>query len=96
MATTTTHTTVNGDSAAAKVAKVALVLAIIGAINWGLIGFFNWNLVDAILGGGTREETSNASRVIYAIVGLAGLGALPLLRAIMPGREHTNMHSATR
>jgi uncharacterized membrane protein YuzA (DUF378 family) len=56
-----------------------LVLVIIGAINWGLIGIFNWNLVDAIFGGGSREETSAVSRVIYALVGLAGLAAAMLL-----------------
>jgi uncharacterized protein len=58
--------------------KVALALAIIGAINWGLVGFFNWNLVDALLGGGAREETSAIARVIYALVGLAGLALLAL------------------
>jgi uncharacterized membrane protein YuzA (DUF378 family) len=52
---------------------VLAVLTIIGAINWGLIGFFNWNLVDAIFGGGSAEQTSTASRVVYALVGLAGL-----------------------
>ena len=58
--------------------KVALAFAIVGAINWGLIGFFNWNLVDAIFGGGSFEETSGISRVIYAVVGLAGLACLAL------------------
>jgi hypothetical protein len=62
-------------------AKALLIVAIIGAVNWGLIGFFNWNLVDAIFGGGAREMTSGFSRVIYALVGLAGLASLiPLLR----------------
>ena len=56
--------------------QVAMWLAIIGAINWGLIGFFNFNLVDAIFGGGARETTSALSRVIYAIVGLAGLASI--------------------
>ena len=56
-----------------------LVIATIGAINWGLIGFFNFNLVDAIFGGGYVEETSAVSRVIYAIVGVAGLVGLVLL-----------------
>lgn len=60
-------------------AKILLVIACIGAINWGLIGFFNFNLIDAIFGGGAREQTSALSRVIYAIVGLAGLGGLALL-----------------
>lgn len=62
-----------------KLAKTLLVIAIIGAINWGLIGVFNWNLVDAIFGGGAREETSAISRVVYVIVGLSGLVALFLL-----------------
>lgn len=53
--------------------KFLAVVAIIGAVNWGLIGFFNWNLVDAIFGGGAREQTSALSRLIYSLVGLAGL-----------------------
>lgn len=58
-----------------------LLVAIIGAVNWGLIGFFNFNLVDAIFGGGSAEETSSVSRVVYAIVGIAGvIGAFLLPR----------------
>ncbi|MCP3162910.1 DUF378 domain-containing protein [Myxococcus qinghaiensis] len=53
--------------------KVTAVLAIIGAINWGLIGFFNWNLVNAIFGGSTQGQASALARLIYCIVGLAGL-----------------------
>jgi uncharacterized membrane protein YuzA (DUF378 family) len=60
-------------------AKTLIVLAAIGALNWGLIGFFNYNLVDAIFGGGSEEVTSTGSRVVYALVGLAGLVALFLL-----------------
>jgi uncharacterized protein len=58
---------------------VLLVIAIIGALNWGLIGFFNFNLVDAIFGGATALETTGVSRVVYAIVGLSGLVSLFLL-----------------
>jgi hypothetical protein len=47
---------------------VVTVLLIIGALNWGLIGFFNFNLVAAIFG-----EASAISRVIYALVGLSAL-----------------------
>lgn len=60
--------------------SLALFLAtavILGAINWGLIGFFNWNLVDAIFGGGAQEITSAGSRVVYAIVGLCGVLLIP-------------------
>lgn len=75
-------------------AKVVLILAIIGAINWGLIGFFNFNLVDAIFGGGARETTSGFSRVIYAIVGLCGLACIPLLGS--SGREHATPRVTAR
>lgn len=47
---------------------VAYVLTIVGGINWGLIGFFDFNLVDAIFGAG-----STLSRVIYGLVGLSAL-----------------------
>ena len=70
-------------------AKTFLVVATIGAVNWGLIGFFNFNLVDAIFGGGSAEETSGFSRVVYALVGVAGLVGLlmlPRLRAVEPRR----------
>lgn len=54
--------------------KIALVLIIIGAINWGLIGFFNFNLVDSIFG-----TMSVISRIIYALVGISGLWEIKLL-----------------
>lgn len=55
--------------------RIALTLTIIGAINWGLIGFLNFDLVAAIFGG----QTAFLSRVVYALVGLAGLFCLTLL-----------------
>lgn len=55
----------------------ALILMIIGAINWGLIGLFEFNLVDAIFG-----DMSLISRIIYALVGLAGLYGITFI-----GRE---------
>lgn len=91
-----TTTTVRTESTASKLIKAALVLAVIGAINWGLVGFFNFNLVDAIFGGGSNEETSTASRVVYALVGLAGLAALPLLNAVLPLRRDEGMHTTSR
>ena len=72
--------------------KTLIVIAIIGAVNWGLIGFFNFNLVDAIFGGGSAEETSAISRVLYAIVGLAGLAGLAMLpRLHEEGRTHERL-----
>jgi uncharacterized membrane protein YuzA (DUF378 family) len=47
---------------------LTLILVIIGAINWGLVGLFNYNVVDAIFGAG-----STAARVVYTLVGLSGI-----------------------
>ena len=54
--------------------KIALVFTIIGAIVWGLIGLFDFNLVDFIFGDG-----SVLSRIIYTIVGICGLINIGLL-----------------
>ena len=51
--------------------KIALILVIIGAINWGLIGIFDYNLVDGIFG-----TMSMVSRIIYALVGISGLWSI--------------------
>jgi uncharacterized protein len=48
----------------------AITLTIIGALNWGLIGLFKFNLVDTLFG---SSNTSIVSRVIYALVGISGL-----------------------
>jgi len=50
---------------------VALLLVIIGGLNWGLVGFFDYNLVDGLFG-----EGSGGARVVYAVVGLAALWVL--------------------
>lgn len=47
----------------------ALVLAIIGALNWGLVGFFDYDLVANIFGG----EDAVGARIVYSVVGIAGL-----------------------
>lgn len=50
---------------------IALVLVIIGAVNWGLIGFFGFDLVRIIFG-----DMTFLSRIVYAVVGICGLYAL--------------------
>ena len=55
--------------------KLALILAVIGGLNWGSIGLFRFDIVAALFGG----QTSVASRVIYALVGLAALWCISLL-----------------
>ena len=53
---------------------LALTLVIVGALNWGLVGFFNFDLVSAIFG----ENLRAISRIIFALVGLAGIYCLTL------------------
>ncbi|MEG7817765.1 DUF378 domain-containing protein [Bacillus paranthracis] len=55
--------------------RIALVFTVIGAVNWGLIGFFQFDLVAAIFGG----QNSALARIIYGIVGISGLINLGLL-----------------
>lgn len=47
---------------------IALLLVIVGALNWGLVGIFEYNLVDEIFGAG-----STAARTVYGLVGFGGL-----------------------
>lgn len=49
--------------------KLALLLVIIGALNWGLIGLFHFDLVATLFGG----AGSLISRIVYTLVGLAGI-----------------------
>ncbi len=62
---------------------LALVLVIVGALNWGLVALFEWDLV-AELFGETFGTTNVATRIIYGLVGLAGLYlAVTVLPAIL-------------
>lgn len=64
--------------------KACLALTIIGALNWLLVGAFHWNLVSAIFG-----DMSLLSRLIYIVVGIAGLVCLGLFaRDLSPARSY--------
>ena len=63
----TTNNIVRKDDFMEGLQKTCLVFTIIGAIVWGLIGFFNFNLVESIFG------ESIISRIIYIIVGICGV-----------------------
>lgn len=56
---------------------IALILTITGAVNWGLIGLFDFNLVEYIFGLGM------ATRIVYILVGIAGLINIRLLYKII-------------
>ena len=68
--------------------KIALVLAIICALNWGGIGLFGFDTVAFLCGG----QMAVLSRIIYALVGLAGLWCITLL--FQGGEERTARHHA--
>ena len=55
--------------------RVALILAVIGGLNWGSVGLFRFDLVAYLFGG----QTSAVSRVIYTLVGIASVWCISLL-----------------
>ncbi len=65
--------------------RIALILVIIGALNWGSIGIFGFDIVAAIFGG----QLAVVSRIIYTIVGIAGLWCISLLFRERPIDEHS-------
>ena len=54
--------------------KIALALIVIGAINWGLIGIFRFNLVELLFG-----DMTVLARIVYSLVGISGLWGIKLL-----------------
>lgn len=66
--------------------KLALILAIVGALNWGCIGLFSFDLVAFLFGG----QTALFARIIYALVGLAGVWCITLLFRNNEDTTHTS------
>lgn len=64
---------------------LALILIIIGALNWGAIGLFQFDLVASIFGG----MSGLVSRIVYTLVGLAGIWGITLLAR---RRDHERVH----
>jgi uncharacterized membrane protein YuzA (DUF378 family) len=67
--------------------KIALVLTIVGALNWGLVGLFAFDLVAWITGGATTV----IARIIYVLIALAGIWCISML--FMNDQEYTDSHS---
>ena len=63
--------------------RIALILVIVGALNWGSVGFFAFDCVAWLFGG----QLAAVSRVIYALLGLAGLWCITLLFRERDGEE---------
>ena len=66
--------------------KVCLIFTLIGALNWGLVGIFDFNLVSAIFG------DSVLTRVVYAIVGICAVVNIMLLFVDFDNFEHHEHH----
>mgnify|MGYP000037718609 CR=1 FL=1 len=61
--------------------RIALVLVIIGALNWGAVGLFGFDCVAFLFGG----QMAVVSRIVYTLVGIAGLWCITLLFREEPG-----------
>ena len=70
--------------------KIALILAIIGGLNWGCIGLFQFDLVAWIFGG----SGSLLARIVYTLVGLAAVWCIPCSSGTMPPRQSPNPSSS--
>ena len=70
-----------------KLDTLALILTIVGGLNWGLVGLFRFDLVAVIFGGMEFGETNLASRIIYAAVGLSAVYLLSRIRAFIGDKE---------
>jgi len=66
--------------------SVALLLVIVGAVNWLLVGIAQFDLVAAVTGD-TFGETNPISSIVYVLVGLSGIALLPTLASWLTGAE---------
>ena len=68
--------------------KTALALVIIGAINWLLVGLFQFDIVAFLFGG----SASMISRIIYVVIGIAGLWCISILFKPLTVDQHREVH----
>lgn len=64
--------------------RLSLLLVIVGAINWGLVGLFQFDLIAFLFGG----QAALISRVLYTVVGAAGLWSISMLFMPREREEH--------
>lgn len=69
--------------------KIALILAIIGGLNWGCIGLFQFDVVAALCGG----QAGIVSRIVYCLVGLAAIWCISLLFRDTRAGQNAESHS---
>ena len=82
-----------GGERCGRITDLGSTLIIIGAINWGLVGLFNFDLVNAVFGGDSRSSPrASLSGVVYTLVALSGLYAFTFYR--MGSEEETRQTEA--
>lgn len=69
--------------------RFSLLLVIVGAVNWGLVGLFQFDLIAFLFGG----QAALISRVLYTIVGAAGLWSISMLFAPRETTHTTGVHA---
>ena len=73
----------------------AAVLTIVGGLNWGLVGLFEFDLVAAVFGGMRFGDVNVGSRIVYALVGLSALYLASQLRTLVGASEPAPTSSVT-
>jgi len=70
---------------------ITFILLIIGGLNWGLVGLFDFDLVTAVLGNGSAETASSSgtARVVYVLVALSALYQVSTLIRLFSSERHT-------
>jgi uncharacterized membrane protein YuzA (DUF378 family) len=66
-----------------RIEPVALLIVVLGALNWGMVGLFETNVISDVLGNGTLTD------IAYTVVGVCGLVLVPRVLEGMHLREHT-------
>jgi len=66
---------------------ISYILVVIGAINWGLVGLFRFDLINTIFVGDTIYHPSVLTRIVYILVGLAGVYLLTLYSKLMSSED---------
>jgi uncharacterized membrane protein YuzA (DUF378 family) len=65
-----------------RLEPIALLIVVLGALNWGMVGLFDTNVISDVFGGGTVTD------VVYAVVGVCGLALVPRTLEGMHVKEH--------
>jgi uncharacterized membrane protein YuzA (DUF378 family) len=72
-----------------RLEPVALLIVVLGALNWGMVGLFDTNVISDVFGSGTLSD------VVYTVVGVCGLVLIPSLMATMHLSDHTPHYRGT-